>query len=264
MPASTSPSLVVVREGPAHVLKFRNSARANALDDGILDALVAELQPASVHGARCVLLGGDGDRHFSAGLDLGDLAGDALAARLRQGEQRLAAATTAIEACPVPVIAIINGATFGGALELAVACDWRLASAEAKLGMPAARLGVVYSPAGFARFVGAMGASRTRQLFLTGRSVSAQRALEIGLVDEVVPAANLWTCAARAASDISFTAPEAVRGTRAVIAALALSVSENVVEVATRARDRAFSSPDFPEGLAALREKRDPRWHDAP
>ncbi|MFN8121050.1 MAG: enoyl-CoA hydratase/isomerase family protein [Thermoleophilia bacterium] len=261
MPAEPppAPALVTAVDGPALVLRMCNPARANAVDDGILDAITAAVQ-APPPGVRCVLLGGDGDRHFSAGLDLGDVEGDALAARLRDGERRLGVATAAIAACPVPVVAVIGGAAFGGALELAIACDWRLAADTAKLAMPAARLGVVYAPEGLRRFVACLGPARARELFLTGRPADAARALEIGLVDRVVPHAELWEAAMQAAADIALAGPTAVAGTRAAIDALAGPLDPAARDAVDGLRERAYASPEFAEGLAAFRGKRPPDW----
>lgn len=261
MPAEPppGPTLVTAVDGPALVLRISNTSRANAVDDGILDAITAAVQ-APPPGVRAVLLGGDGDRHFSAGLDLGDVEGAALADRLRSGERRLGVATAAIAACPVPVVAVIGGAAFGGALELAIACDWRIAADTAKLGMPAARLGVVYAPEGMRRFVACLGPARARELFLTGRPADAARALEIGLVDRVVPAAELWDTAHQAAADIALAGPTAVAGTRAAIDALSGPLDDAARAVVDGWRERAYASPEFTEGLAAFRERRSPDW----
>lgn len=253
------PTLITEVHGPALVLRISNPARANAVDQGILDALTAAVQ-APPPGVRAVLLGGAGDRHFSSGLDLGEVSGAELAARLRDGERRLGVAVAAIAACPVPVVAVMGGAAFGGALELAIACDWRLAADTARMGMPAARLGVVYAPQGMRRFVQALGPSRARQLFLTGRPITADRALQVGLVDEVVPAGELWEVAHRTAADIALGAPVAVDGTRAAIDALAGPLEPVTAELVDRLREAAYASPQFTEGLAAFRERRAPDW----
>jgi enoyl-CoA hydratase/carnithine racemase len=257
MPAQPPPAatLAAAVDGPALVLRISNPARANAVDDGILAAITAAVQapPPGV-------LGGDGDRHFSSGLDLGDADGDALAARLREGERRLGIATAAIASCPVPVVAVIGGAAFGGALELAIACDWRIAADTATLAMPAARLGVVYAPEGLRRFVACLGPARARELFLTGRPADAARALEIGLVDRVVPHARLWDAAMQAAGDIALAGPTAVAGTRAAIEALIGPLDAAARDAADGWRERAYRSPEFAEGLAAFRAKRPPNW----
>jgi enoyl-CoA hydratase len=249
----------VSEEGAALVLRIANEARANALDEAILDDLASLLEGPRPAAARVVLLAGAGDRHFSAGLDLGDRGADELPAFLQEGERRLGRAARAIAASPVPVIGVLNGAAFGGALELAIACDWRIARRGAKLGMPAARLGVVYAADGLRRFVAAMGPARTRRLFLTGVPVDADEALRIGLVDEVVPEEGLWDAALAAAAEVAKAAPLAVAGTRAIVRALEDGAAPGAVaEVAGGARARAFGSEDFREGLRAFRERRPP------
>ncbi len=243
-------------EAGARVLRIANEGRANALDPGILAALASELQGPAVAGARAVLLTGAGERHFSAGLDLAGGTVDELAARVRDGERLLGEAARAIEGCRRPVVGVLNGAVMGGALELAMACDFRVAGANARLAMPAARLGVVYSPEGLRRFVAALGPARTRRLFLTGRPVEAAEALALGLVDEVVPAEELWPAALRAAGEIARAAPLAIEGTRAVVRAIA--DGGDVGAAAAEWRARAFASEDHREALDAFWERRDP------
>lgn len=253
--------LEVEQDGDALVVRIANEGRANALDDAVLDALVSLLQGPRAQAARAVLLGGAGDRHFSAGLDLGERTAEELVEYLQQGERRLGRAARAIAGCPRPVIGVLNGAAFGGALELAIACDWRIASRTARLGMPAARIGVVYAAEGLRRFVAAMGPARTRRLFLTGAPLDADEALAMGLVDQVVEPADVWRAAGEAAAAVVAAAPLAVAGTRAIVDAIVDRAPwEEVEDAASRARARAFGSADFREGLAAFRDRRDPRF----
>ncbi|HWH13556.1 MAG TPA: enoyl-CoA hydratase/isomerase family protein [Miltoncostaeaceae bacterium] len=254
-----APRLDVARDGTAVVARIHNPARANALDSGILDAL-ARLAQAPPDDARLMVLTGAGDRHFSSGLDLGEDGGAVLEERLRAGESLLGRVAGALAECPIPVVAAVNGAAFGGALELAMACDWRIAAEDATLAMPAARLGVIYAPEGMRRFLQQLGPARTRQLFLTGRPVDARRALEIGLVDEVVPAGTLDDAVRRAAEDLGRSSPLAVAGTRAAIAALSESPGEDGAAVVEQWRVRAYASDQFREGIAAFHERRRPRW----
>lgn len=258
-PSPSDSALIVEQAGPTLVLSISNPPRANAVDPGILDALCRHVQ-APEPGVRAVILTGAGARHFSAGLDLGGTEGHALAERLRAGEAVLGRTAAAIAACPVPVVAAVNGAAFGGALELAIACDWRIASTDARFGMPAARLGVVYAPEGIARFVACMGPARARQLFLTGRPVPAARALQMGLVDEVVEPAELMDRARESAHDIALASPLAVAGTRAAVAAIVGAVRPGDAAVIEDWRTRAYASEEFAEGLSAFRERRPPRW----
>lgn len=264
MPAEPLPPggrLAVEEAGDALVVRIANEARANALDEAVLDSLVSLLNGPRPAGFRAVLLAGAGDRHFSAGLDLGDRPPEELAGHLEDGARRMGETARAIADCAVPVVGVINGAAFGGALELAMACDWRIARRGARLGMPAARLGLVYAPDGVRRFVAALGPGRARRLFLTGEPVDADEALAIGLVDQVVEPGELWPAAHAAVAAVAASAPLAVAGTRAIVRALSEGPLPREVEGA--ADDwvaRAFASEDFREGLSAFRERRPPNF----
>lgn len=264
MPAPTPPAggrLQVEEEGRALIVRIANPARANALDDEILDALVSLLNGPRAEAARVVLLAGAGERHFSAGLDLGERSADELAERLLRGERLLGEAAAAIAGCPVPVVCVLNGAAFGGALELAMACDWRIARRGARLGMPASRIGVVYAPDGLRRFVAALGPARARRLFLTGTPVDADEALAMGLVEQVTAPDQLWPAALAAAADVAAAAPLAVAGTRAIVRELVDGpLPPGAERSAERWRARAFGSRDLREGLRAFREKRPPAF----
>ena len=264
MPAQNPPPggrLQIEEDGGALIVRIANETRANALDDAILDALVSLLEGPRAATARVVVLAGAGDRHFSAGLDLGERTADELVTYLQEGERRLGRAARAIAGCPAPVVGVLNGAAFGGALELAIACDWRIAVRGARLGMPAARIGVVYAADGLRRFVAAMGPARTRRFFLSGAPVDADEAYALGLVDQVVEPAALWETVAGVTAAVASASPLAVAGTRAIISTLTERAPwEEVEETASAARTRAFGSSDFREGLAAFREKRPPRF----
>lgn len=249
----------VERTASALVLRVHNPARANALTPAMLTALtrVVSDPPDDV---RSLVLTGSGERHFCSGLDLSGAEGAALQARLREGEGLLRRATAAVAECRLPVVAGVNGAAFGGGLELAVACDWRVAADSARLGMPAARLGVVYAPEGLLRFVDCMGPARARMLFLTGRPVTAARALELGLVDDVWPAGELAARMADVAADIAAAAPGAVASTRSAITLLHGALMPEAAQDVERLRAAAYASPEFAEGLAAASERRPPRW----
>ena len=169
-------------------LTLSNPEKRNPLDHEVLDALAATL-PELAEGieTRCVVITGTG-RAFSAGYDIGAIPDQTLE---RDAEALVAhpfhAAMEAVSAHPYPVLAAINGHCLGGGLELAVRCDLRVCAAGAKLGMPPAKLGLIYGHTGLERFIDVIGVARTRELFLTGRNLSAERAGEIGLVNEVVP-----------------------------------------------------------------------------
>jgi enoyl-CoA hydratase/carnithine racemase len=244
-------------------LTLSNPERRNALDHDVLDGL-AEALPALDRGieVRCVIITGAGTT-FSAGYDIADIPEESFT---RDAEALVAhpfhAAMEAVSAHPYPVVAAINGPCLGGGLELAVRCDLRLAAEGARLGMPPAKLGLIYGHTGLARFIDAVGVARTKELFLTGRNLSARRAEEIGLVNEVVPDAEISSAAVELASEIAANAPLAARGNKRAIETLAAfprltpEQEEELVEL----RRWCFASEDFREGIRAFAEKRKPRW----
>jgi enoyl-CoA hydratase/carnithine racemase len=239
-------------------LTISNPGKRGALDRPLLDRLVAALHRLD---ARCVVLTGEG-RAFCAGYDIEEL--------LREGYDDGAeaahpfpAALAAIEAYPFPVLAALNGHAIGGGLELAIACDLRIAADTASLGMPPAKLGVVYAHAGLNRFLTTIGGARTRELFLTGRRIDAATAERWGLVNEVVEAEALPQAALALASEIAGNAPLSLRGNKAGIGALV--AAGGALDPATAAaldaeRRAAFESEDLREGLRAFGEKRAPQW----
>jgi enoyl-CoA hydratase/carnithine racemase len=163
---------------------------------------------------------------------------------------------------PWPTVAAINGHCLGGGLELAVTCDLRLCAASAKLGMPPARLGLIYGHTGLRKFIDLVGAGATKELFLTGRNLLAHRALEIGLVSEVVADDEIETAALELAAEIAANAPLAMRGNKHAIEALVANpvLSEEQERELIELRESCFSSEDFREGIRAFAEKRKPRW----
>lgn len=258
-PTPAAGEIIVERNASALYVRLHNPARANALTPEMLASLARTVSDPDPD-VRVVVLTGFGGRHFCSGLDIAG--GDAadLARRLRDGEAALRRASSALAECPVPVIAAINGAAFGGGLELAVSCDWRVAADNAMLGMPAARLGVVYAPEGMLRFLECMGPARTRQLFITGRPIDAARALQVGLVDEVVEQDLLQAFIEETVDDIRRAAPGAVTATRSAITTLDAARMPEAMQDVERLRRAAYASDEFAEGMAAVAEKRSPRW----
>jgi len=242
-------------------LTISNPAKRNALDHAILDAIAAALR--DLGDARTVLLTG-ANGMFSSGYDIGDIPDDVFAEEAeRLVAHPFAAAIEGLQACEIPTVAALPGHTIGGGLELALACDLRVAADGILLGMPPAKLGLVYSHTGLRRFLEAIGAPRTRELFLTARNIDARTALSWGLVNEVVGAADLEDAALDLAEDIAANAPLSVRGNKRAIrellaadGALDPEVERELVEL----REASFHSDDLREGVRAFGEKRPARW----
>ena len=235
----------------------------NALDHELLDGLAAAM-PTLDRGIelRCVLITGAG-KAFSAGYDIAGIPTETFE---RDAEALVAhpfqAALEAVAAHPWPVIAAINGHALGGGLELTLACDLRICARGAKLGMPPAKLGLIYGHTGLQRFIDAIGMPRTKELFLTGRNYPAERAEEIGLVNEVVDDDGLESGAVDLAAEVAANAPLSLRGNKHAIdtinsfARLTEEQERELIEL----RESCFGSEDFREGIAAFAEKRKPVW----
>lgn len=244
-------------------LRISNPERRNALDHEILDAL-AEVMPQLDRGieTRCVLITG-APPVFSAGYDIASIPDETFE---RDAEALVAypfhAAMEAISHHPWPTLAAINGHCLGGGLELAITCDLRICAAGAKLGMPPAKLGLIYGHTGLRKFLDTIGLARTKELFLTGRNVDAERAEHIGLVNEVVGDDRLGHEAVQLAAAIAANAPLSMRGNKSAIdllnAAPVLSEQQEAGLVALR--ESCFASEDFREGIRAFAEKRRPEW----
>jgi enoyl-CoA hydratase/carnithine racemase len=242
---------------------IRNPAKRNALDHEILDGiatLMDELDDGIA--TRCVVIAGS-EGMFSAGYDIGDIPDEVFA----EEAERLVAhpfsrAIDGVEAFPFPTLAAINGHALGGGLELALACDLRIAARGVKLGMPPAKLGLIYSHTGLQKFIDSVGPARTRELFFTGRNVDADRAEQIGLVHEVAEADALEETAVALAAEIAGNAPISLQGNKEIINRLTgiRQLSDEAVADLIELRLSSFRTSDFREGVRAFGEKRKPRW----
>jgi enoyl-CoA hydratase/carnithine racemase len=248
-------------------LTISNPAKRNALDHPILDAITATLTELSDAGPkaekRCLVVTG-AHGMFSAGYDIGEIPEDQFEV---QAESLVAhpftQAIDALEAFPYPTLAVLPGHTIGGGLELALACDMRVAKEGIKLGMPPAKLGLVYSHTGIRRFIETIGAARTRELFLLGRNIDAATALAWGLVNRVSAADGLDALALELAAELAGNAPLSQLGNKRVIAAVLRSGAEMAGELEQELielRRASFATRDMREGMRAFAEKRPPRW----
>jgi len=255
-------SIQVEDRGHVRVLTIDNPGKRNALDYRSLAALTEACARVATDKVRCLVLRGAGDQAFSSGFDIAAMEGDG------PGGDRPDLATErameAVEAVPCPTVAFVNGAAFGAGCELAVTCDLRIASEGAKMGMPPAKLGVVYAAAGVRRFLALVGPAHAREMFFTGRAVDAAKALAIGLVDRVASPVDAEAAALALADEIAANAPLAVQGMKRILRLLeesherGLTAAERT-EVASL-RTRAFESADLREGRAAWAERRPPRF----
>jgi enoyl-CoA hydratase/carnithine racemase len=262
---------LVIDEPASNVVRIRiaNPEKRGALDHEILDTLADTVR--DLDAVSLVITGTDSV--FSAGYDIGnfpessfDPSGDARG--FSDAAERLVAhpfteAMEAIEAYPYPVVAAINGHAIGGGLELAITCDIRIAASGVKVGMPPAKIGLIYSYTGLRKFIDVCGVGNTSELFYTGRNVDAARAYEMGLVNRVVEREKLEETALELAADIGKNSPLSLSGNKEVIRTLRAHAGDLPAIEARRLvelRESCFTSGDFIEGIRAFGEKRPPRW----
>jgi enoyl-CoA hydratase len=225
-----------------------------------LDAALATLEAAAPGDVRAVVVSGRGERAFSAGSHVGEFAaqrGEAGRARLAL-EERVAARLAGL---PMPTIAAIEGNALGGGLELALACDLRVASERAKLGLPEVRLAVIPGAGGTQRLPRVVGIARAKELILTGRVLDAAEAARIGLVHEVVPAGEAVARARAIGEEIAERGPLAVREAKRLLEAALDHDLATGLAAELAASERIFATEDMGEGATAFLAKRPPRYH---
>lgn len=254
-------SSLVLRErrGPVEVLTLNRPDKRNALNTGLRQALIIALEEIAADASvRCIVLTGAGDKAFVAGADVTEFAGRDVAAQAATMLGRRV--YDVIAALERPVVAAINGVCLGGGLELALACDIRVASSTARFGQPEVNLGLIPGGGATQRLPRVVGMGAALRLILTGDPVDAAEALRIGLVEEITEPADCLPRAIAIAERISRNSPVAVAAARrATRAALGLPLSAGLdLERATFLA--CFAAADRTEGIAAFLEKRPPRF----
>jgi enoyl-CoA hydratase len=231
----------------------------NALSFALIRDMARVLDEVAQSDARALLIVGAGQKAFCAGADIKELTGRSLMEQKRGAE--LGQATFGkIERLPVPSVAIVNGYAFGGGLEMALACTFRIATRNAKMGLPEIKLGLIPGYGGTQRLPRLVGRGRALQLILSGGMIGAQEAYRIGLVNEVVPAAALIARAEEILDQIFGNAPLAVKfAIEAVNKGLETSQAEGLV-MESSFFALCASTDDKKEGTSAFLEKRAPKF----
>ncbi len=216
---------------------------------------------AAVDGLRLVLVRGAGDKAFAAGADISEFPELRLSAADAQSYNRVIGdALNAVAALPLPVIAVVHGLAIGGGCELAAACDVRIASTDARLGIPIGRLGVTLGYVESRVLVRLIGPARLKDLLFSGRLVDAGEAMAIGLVDRVVSPAELEEAVAAMVQSIVSAAPITMRAAKLVTDMCDRPLGEADVHLLTDLTLAAYDGSDLKEGVAAFLEKRRPQF----
>ena len=256
----TDSPLLISDHGAIRLVTIHRPDKLNALDMATLDALHAAFgAAASDAGVRVVVLTGSGPKAFVAGADIAQMA-SLTPVQGRDFSLRGQRMMRAVEKMPKPVVAMVNGFALGGGLELAMCCHLRIAADTAKLGQPEINLGLIPGFGGSQRLLRLAGRAATLELCLLGAPVDAARALQLGIVNRVVPAADLETETMKLAGQLANAAPLALRGLLDCITVGGECGIEEGLEYESAQFGLMFATDDMREGTAAFLERRKPAF----
>jgi enoyl-CoA hydratase len=236
------------------VLTISAPKSLNALNSAILDEMNDFLDHFDCNKYRCLIVTGDGEKSFVAGADISEMAN----LDVQQGQAfgtRGANVFRKIETLPVPVIAAVNGFALGGGCELAMACDIRICSDNARFGQPEVGLGIIPGFSGTVRLARLVGMGMAKQLIYTGKPIKADEALRIGLVNAVVPQAELMDKAVELANQIAVNAPLAIKAAKQCINAEYDMPVDEAIKYESDAFGKCFATEDQKNGMKAFLSK---------
>ncbi len=247
--------------GPVRHVVLNRPEKRNAFNDELVRATGEALRDAANDASvRCVVVRGAGPM-FSSGMDLASLAAVAEAPEsLRAFRRECLDAWNLAEEMTKPTICAIHGACIGGAMELALACDLRVIAADALIGMPETRIGLIPDVGGSSRLPAVVGLGRAKELIMTGKLIGAEEAERIGLVNRVAPADELDGAVQGLVDELLACAPVAVGLAKRVMDASAKPALSATLELEVTAQERCAATADFAEGAKAFREKRQPAF----
>jgi len=232
----------------------------NALSFSLIGDLGRALDEVAASDARALLITGAGAKAFCAGADIKELTGRSLVAQ-KEGAEMGQAVFAKLDKLPIPSVAIINGYAFGGGLELALACTFRIATKNAKMGLPEIKLGLIPGYGGTQRLPRAIGEARALEMIMTGRTVDANEAARIGLVNRLIEGDAVAQGIAYAREFSGYSLPVLGFAREAVKRALDNPVAEGL-RVEANLSTLAFQTQDAAEGMDAFAAKRKPQFKD--
>jgi len=256
----SSDKMLARKEGRVGTMVFNNPERHNAVSLEMWKAASTILEDfARDDEVRVVILAGAGGKAFVSGADISKFEDERAT---REAVERYNATTdkvySGVASYPKPTIALIQGYCIGGGLNLAVCCDLRFCSESSRFGLPAAKLGLGYPYAGLKRYIDTIGPAHTKDIFFSGRQFGAAEALSMGLVNRVLPDAELATFVKEYADGVAANAPLTVDAIKQISLEVTKPESERDLKRAAELVARCFASQDYVEGRKAFLEKRKP------
>jgi len=252
--------IVAEKQGPIGWLTFNNPARRNAVSIDMWEAIPKALdrfeQDPEV---RVVVLKGEGDKAFVSGADVSQYEKQRSSAEGIQYYEEIAGRVSErLQSCDKVIIAMIRGYCLGAGVNIALCCDLRIAAEDARLGIPAAKLGLGYRAASLKNLVDVVGPAYAREVLITGRQFSAAEAKTMGLVHRVAPVAELESLVLEYCAMISENAPLTIRASKRTVRELLKSSATFDAEACAALVKQCFESQDYVEGRRAFMEKRKP------
>ncbi len=261
----TRGELIRERTGRVGTLTINRPTKSNALTVGVLFEMKEALEEWAGGGeVHAVVITGAGTRAFSGGFDVASIPTDVTedSAGFLTGQNPVERVLNAVRDFPYPTVAMINGIAIGAGFNLAMCCDIRIAADDVRMGIPPARLGLVYHLEGVRQVVEAVGMARAREVFFTGRTYGPREVREMGLVHHMVRRTGLSRTTYALAEEIAGNAPISLTGIKRILNLVGRgpAPAEKDRKEAEDLMVRAFASEDLKEGLAAVRERRRPRF----
>ena len=253
--------LRLTQDGPVARLTISRPQARNSFTFAmwsVLPGIAAEVADSGT--VRVLVIAGEGTRAFCAGADIGEFPVTyANPESTRRYNEAVRTAQASLAAVPIPVLAEIRGACFGGGCGLALHCDLRFADETSRFAITPARLGLAYSFEDTARLVSIVGPARAKDILFSGRTLSSSEALSVGLIDFVAPATELGGAVADYSAALAEVSQSSIRIAKSTVDSIAAG-GDQASEALQAEFEASFSSSDFAEGYAAFMEKRNPRF----
>jgi enoyl-CoA hydratase/carnithine racemase len=260
MPISTTDKMIAEKDGAIGWITFNNPARRNAVSMAMWEALSAIVRDfAGDDAIRVIVLKGAGDKAFVSGADISEFEERRSSPETIKAYDRVShQATEDLQVAGKPTIAMIRGFCIGGGVSVALGCDLRIASDNSRFGVPAAKLGLGYEFDGVKKLVDVVGPSFAKEIFYTARQFAAHEALAMGLINRMLPEAELEAYVRETASSIAANAPLTVGSIKVIVGEVVKDESARDMARCRKVVEQCFASEDYVEGRTAFMQKRKP------